>query len=211
MPALNRQSRHILLVLLAAGLGFVALPWYGMASGFWSFAWAVSAGRERQCSGTVAGNDSRSLLAVAFAGLAGHRFDRRHAQGRSACHGHRMVWRSRAGLFASSGLRHRSQGLELRRPGRSVRPGRAADRHGGRCIRRRAGIAAPSLRRPRTQGLHAWRCLPRFRHCRCGRRDRPLCLLSGGPHSHRSGLVAGRQLFNRGFRRAGCSRPMFGA
>lgn len=39
MVRLNRQSRHILLILVAAGLGFVALPWYGIAQGFWSLAW----------------------------------------------------------------------------------------------------------------------------------------------------------------------------
>ncbi|MGE0004977.1 MAG: ABC transporter permease [Parvibaculaceae bacterium] len=40
MPELSRQSRHILLVLLAAAFGFMALPWYGIPSGFWSFSWA---------------------------------------------------------------------------------------------------------------------------------------------------------------------------
>ncbi|QIG49690.1 iron ABC transporter permease [Nordella sp. HKS 07] len=39
MPTLTRQSRYILLVVLGAWFGLVALPWYGVAHGFWSFSW----------------------------------------------------------------------------------------------------------------------------------------------------------------------------
>src|SRR5262245_23236050 len=53
MPALDRQSRHILLVLLAAGFGFVALPWYGIPSGFWSFAWLQQPAEDAHASGIL--------------------------------------------------------------------------------------------------------------------------------------------------------------
>jgi iron(III) transport system permease protein len=53
MPTLSRQSRFILLVLIAAWLGLVALPWYGVASGFWSFAWLAAPTDAVNASGLI--------------------------------------------------------------------------------------------------------------------------------------------------------------
>lgn len=53
MPVLSRQSRFILLVLIAAWLGLVALPWYGVASGFWSFAWLAAPTNAVNASGLM--------------------------------------------------------------------------------------------------------------------------------------------------------------
>ncbi|HTN97710.1 MAG TPA: iron ABC transporter permease [Nordella sp.] len=53
MPALTRQSRHILLVVLAAWFGLVALPWYGVAGGFWSFGWLIAPTEAGNASGLV--------------------------------------------------------------------------------------------------------------------------------------------------------------
>jgi iron(III) transport system permease protein len=52
MP-LNRQSRHILLVLIAAGFGLVVLPWYGVAAGFWSFGWLRAPAESANASGLI--------------------------------------------------------------------------------------------------------------------------------------------------------------
>lgn len=53
MPAFTRQSRYILLVVLAAWLGLVALPWYGVAGGFWSFGWLAAPTEAANASGLV--------------------------------------------------------------------------------------------------------------------------------------------------------------
>lgn len=53
MPAFTRQSRHIPLVVLAAWLGLVALPWYGVAGGFWSFGWLAAPTEAANASGLV--------------------------------------------------------------------------------------------------------------------------------------------------------------
>ncbi|WP_119393047.1 ABC transporter permease [Taklimakanibacter lacteus] len=50
---MSRQSRHILLVLIIAWLGLVALPWYGVAAGFWSFAWLAAPTESANASGMV--------------------------------------------------------------------------------------------------------------------------------------------------------------
>jgi iron(III) transport system permease protein len=53
MARLSRQSRHILLVLIATAFGFVALPWYGIASGFWSFAWLTAPAESANAPGLI--------------------------------------------------------------------------------------------------------------------------------------------------------------
>ena len=39
MTSLSRQDRHVALLLIAAAIGLLLLPWYGTEAGFWSFAW----------------------------------------------------------------------------------------------------------------------------------------------------------------------------
>ncbi len=53
MPALTRQSRFILQIVIVAALGFVALPWYGIANGFWSFTWLGAPTEAANASGIL--------------------------------------------------------------------------------------------------------------------------------------------------------------
>jgi iron(III) transport system permease protein len=53
MIALSRQSHYILLVLIATGFGFVALPWYGIPSGFGSFTWLSAPLESAHASGLM--------------------------------------------------------------------------------------------------------------------------------------------------------------
>lgn len=53
MPALTRQSRHILWVLIATAFGFMALPWYGIASGFWGFGWLSAPAESAHAAGLL--------------------------------------------------------------------------------------------------------------------------------------------------------------
>jgi iron(III) transport system permease protein len=39
MARLSRQDRNVIILLIAAAVGLVLLPWYAIEAGFWSFAW----------------------------------------------------------------------------------------------------------------------------------------------------------------------------
>ena len=45
--------QDILLVLITAWFGLVALPWYGVANGFWSFAWLQAPTSAANASGLL--------------------------------------------------------------------------------------------------------------------------------------------------------------